>query len=431
LNPTELRRQIGQPLYRNSLFLMGNTVVLTGLGFVFWIVVARFYTEAEVGLGSAIISSVMLLALVSGLGLDAALIRFLPKAARPVDMVNSCFTLVATTALVVSGIFIAGLPVWSPAVDFIRVQPLFILAFVLFAACWPLAGLMGSVFVARRKAQYVLVKSTIFSLLKLPLAIVLAIFFHAFGIVASWGVAVAIALVVSAFFLLPRVLEHYKPAPRLDLGIVKGIWKYSAGNYFASLFAAAPLLALPIIVVNIAGAEQNAHFYVAWMIGGLLFAISTAVSQSLFAEGSHFEEELPLHAQRAFRFALLLLVPGIALVVLLGKWLLLLFGESYSSSALTLLQTLGFSSIFVGVNTVYFSMLLVRGQIGELTVLRALTAVAVLVASALAIPALGINGVGYVWIGIQGLVSIYVLLRVTSPTLSKKLRQANREGRQK
>ena len=40
---------------------MLNTGVMAILAFVFWIVVARFYTEAEVGLGSAIISAISLL----------------------------------------------------------------------------------------------------------------------------------------------------------------------------------------------------------------------------------------------------------------------------------------------------------------------------------------------------------------------------------
>jgi len=190
----QIKQQIKDPLYRNSLFLMVNTVVTAGLGFVFWIVVASSklagYTEAEVGLGAAIISAVSLLALVSRLGLGIALIRFLPKAEKPVEMINSCFTLSGIVALAAAGIFIAGLDLWSPTLGFIWDDAMFILAFVLFAFGYTLSGIIDHIFIAKRRADFTLAKSTIFSLLKIPLPILLVLFFRAFGIVSSWGMAI-------------------------------------------------------------------------------------------------------------------------------------------------------------------------------------------------------------------------------------------------
>ena len=391
---------------------MVNTAVSTGMGFIFWMVVARYYTEYEVGMAAAIIAAIGMLSLISSLGLDVALIRFLSKAKEPVKMINSCFTISGIVALAVTVIFLAGLDLWSPATSFVRDNTRFLLAFVLFAICWPLSGLMSSVFIAKRRAEFVLVKSTIFSLLKIPLPILLVLFFHAFGIVGSWGLAVVAAFIISLFLFLPRVQESYRPVPKLDLSIIKGIWKYSAGNYFVSIFAAAPYFLLPIIVVNLISAEQNAYFYVAWMMAGLVQAIPIAVSASLFAEGSHSEEALGANARRSFRFIILLLVPAIILLVALGKWLLLLFGENYSSNGLTLLWILGASGIFIAVNDVYYSILRVRGRIRELFFIRALISIAVLVASSLIAPKIGIVGIGYAWISAQAVASIYVLLTV-------------------
>ena len=411
MNVTQLKRHLEDPLYRNSLLLMATTAVTAGLGFFFWMIVARYYTEYEVGVAAAIISAVKLLALISTLGMDIALIRFLPKAREPGEMINSCFTVCGIVALAVSGIFIVGLDLWSPAIVFVRENAMFLLAFILFAVGWPLSAIMDSIFIAKRRAEFALAKNTIFSLLKIPLPIILVLFFHAFGIVSSWGVAIGIALIISLFLFLPRVQRPYKPALRINLDIIKDIWKYSAGNYFVSIFSTAPSLVLPIIIVNLVSAEQTAYFYVAWMISSLLLAIPLAVSTSLFAEGVHSEEELAANARRSLRFILLLLVPAIALLVLLGKWLLLLFGEGYSSNGLTLLWILGFSSLFAGVNSIYYTVLRVRDRIGELLMIRALTAITVLVASSLIAPTVGIVGIGYAWIGAQGLTSIYVLLR--------------------
>jgi O-antigen/teichoic acid export membrane protein len=412
LDVSRLRHYLKAPLYRNSLFLIANTVFTTGLGFFFWMVVARFYTPYEVGVGSAIISAVYFLALLGTLGLDVAIIRFLPKTQKPVALINACLTLSGIVTLVIGGIFLAGLGLWSPKLIFVRERPVFALAFLVFTVGWTLSGVIGSVFIAKRRAEFNLAKNTIISLLKIPLPILMVLFFHAFGIVSSWGIATAIAVAICLFLFLPRVQESYKPVPNLSLNIVKNIWKYSVGNYFVSILAATPSFILPIMIVNILSGEQNAYFYVAWTIAAITFSIPGAASQSLFAEGSHFEDELSINARKALRFSLVLLVPTIILLVALGKWLLLAFGASYSSNALTLLWILSFSSIFVGINSVYYSILLVRHRIRELLVLRGLITLVVLVASALVMRPIGIVGIGYAWLGAQALVSLYVALTI-------------------
>ena len=46
---------------------------------------------------------------------------------------------------------------------------------------------------------------------------------------------------------------------------------------------------LPIMVLNVLGAEQAAYYYIAYAIAALLFMIPGAISTSLFVEGSHGE----------------------------------------------------------------------------------------------------------------------------------------------
>lgn len=406
----EIKRHIRDPLYRNSLFLMANTAVTAGLGFFFWMVVARFYTEVEVGFGAAIISAISLLALLSRLGLDIALVRFLPKADKPADMINSCLTLSGIVSLVVAGIFIAGLGLWSPALGLIRENAVFSVALVLFTLFWTLSGVMDFIFIGRRRADFVLFKNTLHSLLKIPLPVILVLYFHAFGIVASWGLGIGFALVISLLLFLPRVQNRYKPVPKIDLGILNDIRRYSGGNYLANLLIAAPALILPLIVINLLGAEQNAYFYVAWMIAGLLFAIPTAVSHSLFAEASHFEHELTISVRRSYAFIFLLLIPAIIILLLLGKWLLLLFGVSYSANAMMLLWLLALSGIPFGINSVYMSILRVRHRLRELVALYGFIALAMLLGSYLITPATGIIGIGYVWLAVHTVVGIYVIL---------------------
>lgn len=390
---------------------MLNTAVMALLGFFFWMVVARFYTEAEVGFGSAIISAISLIAIISLVGLNTSLIRFLPHADKPQELINSCYTLSGLVSLIVASVFIASLGLWSPALAFVSQNAIFTAASIIFALLWTLSSLVDSTFIARRRAAFVLSKNAIYSVLKIPLPILFVLLFHSFGIVASWGIAIAIALAISISLFLPKVQNPYKPVPTLKLGLIKNMWRYSGGNYLTNLLASSPALILPLMVVNFLGAEQNAYFYIAWAIASLLFAIPAAVSQSLFAEGSHFEDKLRKNVTRALKFTFLLLAPAVTLLILVGKWLLLLFGQSYSLNALPLLWILSLASLPLAINHIYTSILRVKSRIKELMAIWGFMAISVLLASYLIMPATGIIGIGYAWLGAQAAVAIYVLAR--------------------
>jgi len=409
-----LKQFLATPLYRNAVYFIVNAVVVSLSSFLFWVVAARFYTESEVGYSSAIISAATLVVTLSLLGFNFSLIRFLPRAEKPKELINSCFTLSALISLVIAGIFLASVDFWSPALVFIKGNAIFGTTFIILTLILALSPLVTTTFAAKRRAGFVLLQCLIHSFIKIPLPILFVLFFHAFGIVASWGIAMGVSLAVSLFVLLPKIQNGYKPIPTLKLNLIKGMWQYSGGTYLAQLFTAAPAVVLPIMVVNLLGPEQNAYFYIAWMITTLLLAIPAAISISLFAEGSHFEDKLTENVIKSLKFTFLLLVPAIILLILIGKWLLLAFGQSYSANAVYLLWILCLSSLPLGINLIYATILRVTDRIKELVVIWGFIAVAVLVVSYLIIPATGIIGIGYAWLGAHSAVTIYVLAS-TSP----------------
>jgi len=407
----KLKQFIAIPLYSNAFYLMLNTGVRALFGLFFWVVVARFYTEAEVGLGSAVISAMSLLGIISLVGLNVSLVRFLPHSDKPQELINSCYTLGGLVSLAIAGIFLAGLGFWSPALAFVTKNGIFASAFIVFTTLWTLQSLVNFTFIAQRRAGFVLSKNTIFSVVRLALPVPFALFFHTFGIVASWGIAVALAVAVSIFLFLPRVQDYYKPVPTLKINLLKDMWRYSAGNYLADLFSTCLPFILPLMVVNLLGAEQNAYFYIAWMMAALLFAIPRAVSQSLFAEGSHFEDKLKENVTKSLKFTYLLLVPAVIVLVLVGKWVLLAFGQSYSLNALHLLWVLNVSSLPLAVTHIYSGILRVTGRIKELMAIWGFIVLVVLLGSYLIMPVTGIIGIGYAWLGAQAVAAIYVLAR--------------------
>ena len=136
----KLEQLIAIPLYSNAFYLMLNTAVTSFLGFFFWMIVARFYTEAEVGLGSAIISAISLLSIISLVGLNISLVRFLPHSDKPQELINSCYTLGGLISLVIAGVSVAGLSFWSPALAFVKQNAIFASAFIAFTILWTLSN---------------------------------------------------------------------------------------------------------------------------------------------------------------------------------------------------------------------------------------------------------------------------------------------------
>jgi len=69
------------PLYRNGYALLVSSATTSALGLFYWILAARRYSADTVGLGSATLSAMMLLSGISQLGLNSALVRFVPLVA--------------------------------------------------------------------------------------------------------------------------------------------------------------------------------------------------------------------------------------------------------------------------------------------------------------------------------------------------------------
>ncbi len=398
------------PLYRNALYLMTANIVNALLGFVFWIIVAKFYAAEDVGLASAAISATMLLASFSHLGLGTGLIKFLPRSGKNADsMINTCFTISTFISILVAVVFIAGLGLWSPTLLFIRQSPIYLAAFIAFTVAVALSTLIEATFVAQRRAGFIVAKNLIFNLLKLALPILLAVFFHSFGVFASWGVSMGIALAVSLFLFLPRIQRGYYPIFAIRKKVVNEMLPFSFTNYISSLLWAGTIYILPLMVVSLLGAKENAYFYIAWAVASLLFMLPTAISTSLFAEGSYDEETLGFNTWRSLRLVFLILVPTVIVILAFADKLLLLFGGAYSENAAIPLRIMTLSSLPLAINIVYLAVKRVQMRLKLIIGLTAFVAVATLGLSYWLLPRIGIDGAGIAWLISQGLVALGII----------------------
>lgn len=399
----------GVSFYRNAGYLMVNSGVSAILGLVFWIVVARLYSPGDVGLGSALLSMVALLSFIGTLGLGYGIIRFPPDSDNKGRLLNSFFTFAGLAAIAVALIFLAGLSLWAPKLILVRENPVFFAAFVIFTAAATLTQITSYTFIAFRRAGFTLAQGIIAGVLKLALAAGLASSFKVFGIFASWGVAVAVSLGICLLIFLPQLLPRYRPVPSLQRQAGNELVHFSFANYVGEALRGLPPWILPLMILNILSAEENAYFFMAWAMAGILLLISGGVSFSLFAEGSYEEGRLGGDLRRSIKLMALLLIPAILIMTLLGDKILLLFGKEYSLQGTKLLWLLAPAALPASINSLYLGIARVKKKLKEIVLINGVIAFSTLILSYLLLPHLGILGAGVGWLAAQTAVALALL----------------------
>ena len=211
---------------------MASTFILGGLGFVFWIIIARLYKPENIGIATTIISLMALLSSFTILGLNSSLNRYLPKSANKNELINSSFVIVTLVSLLASVIFLLGVHIFSPQLIFLRSNPFYLISFTLFVIFCSWNILVDSIFMAFRAAGNILIKNSIISVLKLVLPFAL-IAFGAYGIFASAASALALGVLVSLIILIFKF--KIRPSISVNVSLIKETSIYSFANYIVIL----------------------------------------------------------------------------------------------------------------------------------------------------------------------------------------------------
>ena len=111
------------------------------------------------------------------------------------------------------------------------------------------------------------------------------------------------------------------------------------------------------MILNALGPEQNAYFYMPWMIAMILRVIPGSLAQSLFAEGAHNPGRLGGgDGRRALFLAVILTIPAAVVIALLGGWILHFFGSAYAQNGTGVLRILVLSIIPLCVNCFFMTV---------------------------------------------------------------------------
>jgi O-antigen/teichoic acid export membrane protein len=394
----QIKARVGEArkntLVMNALYLMISTFILGASGFIFWVVVTKMYSAAAVGLATTLLSVSGLLSLLGLAGFDTTFVRFLPGSDRKNDYINSGLIVSAGIGTILAIALGFTLPLVLPSLSIVS-NPWAFLSFVFFTVVTSLNILTNAVFLAYKQARYILIINALFSIVKIVLPL-LVVDGGAVVIFTIAGVAQLCGLVLSIAWM--RRIFNYKISLRIHMDMLRIVRKFSFSIYVSNILSLLPPTLLPLIILYYLGAKNAAYYYMAFTIANVLYIIVYATMQSVLAEGSHNSAALRLHVLSAAKLITLLLLPTVLLAVLLGSYLLTIFGAEYAKNAGTLLQLLAVGALPIAA---YATLTTIFKVIKKLSIVVIMNAVSALITLSLAnwwLPRFGLEAVGWAWI---------------------------------
>jgi O-antigen/teichoic acid export membrane protein len=186
-------------------------------------------------------------------------------------------------------------------------------------------------------------------------------------------------------------------------------------HYVSSLSAACPQYLLALVVTARLGPAQNAYFSMAWLLSTAVFMVSPAVSQALLAEGSRTDGAGARQVRHAARLTALALPLPMLTLIAGGGLLLTVFGASYAAAWPTLI-ILVVGSLPDSTANVLCALLRIRGRLRASALVNIVIAAVAVVGAWLAAPIGGIASVAAVWAIAQVIGSATALPALGRPT---------------
>lgn len=376
-------QEFKSPLYRNSIYISLSSLTIAITGFLFWAIATRLYPPEDIGVASAIVSAINLIFNLSMLGMNFAIIRFYPEYQE--RAVSSAVIITSIASIVFSAMYgllflmskTLGISTWK-----------FLAIFVMFSVIGTLYNVMSIYAIARRESKQAFFQSLLFGSRFIFLFFFISI--GAVGIVSSFGLGLSLGFGYAVFAIgFPKL--------SLDISFIRNAFKFSLGNYLASIANMAPSYVMPTLVLGILGKEEAAYFYMAFAIGNLLLFVPNSINTSFFVEGSHGLQSIRATLKKAISISYLYLTIITVTIWFFGRTILRLFGDGYSHGA-PLLKLLVLGGFLVVIFNFSITVMNIKKRIREVVILNTIKATLFLGISYILVPRAGITGIGFGWV---------------------------------
>ena len=403
-------------LTTNAVSLMTATVATNALGLAFWAYAAHLKAPVVVGRAAAAVAALTLLATISQLNLTNVFVRLLPKAGRlGRRLITRGYLAVVALALVVGAVYVlSGLSARVVTGGWVSH-----LLFVGAVAVLALFALQDSVLVAMRLAPWVTMEIVSFAASKLALLPLLVLLPIGGGIAISWVLPAAVAVIVVSLLLFRRVLPRLASVEG-TLPDRRRLLSFVAGEYVSSICATTSIQMMTLLVVWRLGPAQVAYFTLPWLISMGITVLLWNVAQSFVVEIAGERGHSGALLQRTLLLWGAIVLGALVVCVLGAHPLLELAGPGYAAHGAELLRLVGLSTPFAAISAVYFTLVWLDQRVWLLALFQAVSAVALLGATLVLLPHLGLVAVGWANLGVQAAAAA-----VAAPLAARRVRRGN------
>ncbi|MEA2592795.1 MAG: hypothetical protein QOD62_2626 [Actinomycetota bacterium] len=412
-----LREDWRDTLLRNGYALIINVGATSVLGLLYWVLAARLYSPAEVGVGNAAISLMQLLAGIGGqLTFAAALARFIPRAgggSRRLAFFS--YLLAGSAGVAVSLVYIAVIHIH---VGFFNRIPAvlghsWLLAAALGASVtvWCLFALQDAVLTGIRQAVWIPVENGLYGVVKIGMLVALAHVTQHYGIFTSFTLPAFIALFPTNYFIFRRLLpRHMRASATEPVGVsVRSIRRFMGGDYLGTVLFMATGTLLPVLILARLGKAEAGYFASAYLIIYALDLVTVNLGVALMVEGAMDRSLLRHHAATVIRRILAIIGPAVAVLVLFAPRVLGVFGHAYAVHGSGLLRLLAVAVLAKAVTSLYIALSRVERRVGQIAFWQAVLLLSITGLSWWLMGRFGIDGVGLGYLVSQVVVAFCLL----------------------
>lgn len=373
------------PKRDSILWLFGPAVVASlmasALGFVFWVVAARFFSTEQLGSSGPMISLASAIGIASAGGLYAVFLRVFPVHDRPRRLLWAATIGAAGLAMVVGAG--AGLLHLSHS-HF----PHLTLTLAVAAGFWSIFTMQDSILLSLRKTKVLFASNVGFGLAKLVLLVVMA---HSkYGIVTSW--LVPLVLVVPAVaWVADRSMKQRVRQPGEPMRVTV---QHVAAEYTASTASVAIVGGVPVVAALAGGAKFAGFAFVSWTLYTATDMVTTWLSNVIVSTAVEKGHDV----DRALRQTRTALVPTLGLMLLgliLAPQILMIYGGKYAVDV-DLLRILMFTLMIRVLFGLCLAARRIRRQYWRLAAAQCVTAVVALGGAAVVSSHHSLIGLGFV-----------------------------------
>ena len=381
-------------LLDNAGSLLATTGLTSLLGFAYWTIATRVFSQQAVGYGSASVSAFTLLGTIGLFGLGTLLIGEIPRrrGADRAGLVSAALLACALGSLLLGLGFALIAPRVSTHFAVVMGTPARAALFVAGSVLTGVTMIFDQATIGLLRGGLQLTRNVAFAVAKLLILPGAAIFLHdafGFGIVAAWVGAMALSLVFIAAWLRFKG-THILAWPHWSILRELG-WTAMAHNWL-NISLAVPFTVLPVLVTLLVSPSANGAYYIASMLGTFLYVVPISLAEVLFAVVASDPRVIAKKLRVALRLSFMIGIPGMIVLGGGAHFLLSMFGRGYASEATLPLELLVIGYPLSVPKSLYIAVCRASGRITRAAVVLMTFAAAEMGAAAVGAVAHGLVG---------------------------------------